>query len=644
MFLSKTLDTNTMRYKYAIWMIILFIGLISVQQVRAPFCLEWGCLATSHCSDTGTTNGGGTCQVLKESCDMECSLYTTDGPFNDTCGGTVDTPNVKYYYCATPTSNFCSNATTSATDTCGSSGACSGTPNACSTYVSSGQSACTTNFCTWTAATCTGTPTACASRGSGTCNATFGCSWYPGSCYNSGGSCSGYSDATSCNNNGCWWEWTSPETGICTDGGSCGYSDQTSCQADPSCYWDPSYCYGTASACSTFASNQTNCQGTGGCSYTAATCTGSPSCSSYTSSSPCTSGGCSWSGSGCSATNYYCSGSPGTLGSTASSGTTGRSSTCTTTTYSCTNSDGGSTTDTCSAGTSYVPSGQDTYNDCTASYNSCTGTGSPYKCQKTGPDGNCNGAGACNSGGNTVNVANNYVCTGSGTETAASTTYYAFSDAAYTSCSAPTSPTTGFGTQLKNVYGCNGANGQGSSVGTLSNSCGTGCCNPSTPSSCVTSGSSASMYNFGSGDVAATDYCLSAVAYDCNTNSDCLSGFTCIGKNCVGTLPRAFKDGSNVVLMYMDEMGRVAYKGTLYQSTGASPSSTDVKFAVSGYGTVVWLKPSSGDFYLKGTIHEWQGSLTVPSNAIKFRNSTGSVAYIDSSGNLYLRSSANKMG
>lgn len=67
-----------------------------------------------------------------------------------------------------------------------------------------------------------------------------------------------------------------------------------------------------------------------------------------------------------------------------------------------------------------MTAGSDTYGDCTASLTSCADV-----CNKAGPDGNCNGAGACNTGGNSGYVSNLKVCTGAATEIDATTSVYA---------------------------------------------------------------------------------------------------------------------------------------------------------------------------------------------------------------------------
>ncbi|MFZ2455972.1 MAG: hypothetical protein WAX07_05810 [Candidatus Altiarchaeia archaeon] len=52
-----------------------------------------------------------------------------------------------------------------------------------------------------------------------------------------------------------------------------------------------------------------------------------------------------------------------------------------------------------------VAAGSDTYNACAVSWTGCSGS-----CVKTGVDGNCNGAGACNTGGASENCAVNTYC------------------------------------------------------------------------------------------------------------------------------------------------------------------------------------------------------------------------------------------
>ena len=72
---------------------------------------------------------------------------------------------------------------------------------------------------------------------------------------------------------------------------------------------------------------------------------------------------------------------------------------------------------------SNVSDGTDPNNWCNLTWNSCTGSGSPYKCERQGGDGNCY-SGVCDTSHRTGNIASGYVCTGSGDQTVGSSTYY----------------------------------------------------------------------------------------------------------------------------------------------------------------------------------------------------------------------------
>ena len=282
----------------------------------------------------------------------------------------------------------------------------------------------------------------------------------------------------------------------------------------------------------------------------------------------------------------------------------------------------------------------------TTSYNGCSGTGTTYLCQKTADYYTCNTAGVCNvdSGANLVtNVANGYVCS-SGSEISGSSAYYAFADSTYTSCSLATTPGSGFGLQQKSVYSCNGANAKGAATGTTTNSCGTGCCNPNSPNTCAPTTSTAyNLYDFGMGDNAATDYCLSAAAYDCNTASECLAGFACQNKTCIGLTPMVFKDINNNELVYFDNFGKILHKGNIVQNAVGTPATTDIVFSAAGVSGVAWITSTTGTLTLKGTLNQNQGALNPAANTLQFANKSTIIGYIDGSGNMYIRGSANKM-
>ena len=81
---------------------------------------------------------------------------------------------------------------------------------------------------------------------------------------------------------------------------------------------------------------------------------------------------------------------------------------------------------------SNVTDGTDLGGQCAPTWTTCEGLGSPYKCQRKGGDGNCY-AGVCDTNHRIGNITSGYVCTGSGTETTGSNTYYA-SVSTYNKC------------------------------------------------------------------------------------------------------------------------------------------------------------------------------------------------------------------
>jgi len=125
---------------------------------------------------------------------------------------------------------------------------------------------------------------------------------------------------------------------------------------------------------------------------------------------------------------------------------------------------------------------EDLFSACTASYNACSGA-----CVKIGPNGNCNGSGACDTNSASANVADQKVCEaqeGTASEVAASTFTYA---------SIANSCTAGACAGTKYYRACNGAGatrtdniGAASKVinATAGNTL-TGLCGSSTASTCV---------------------------------------------------------------------------------------------------------------------------------------------------------------
>jgi hypothetical protein len=401
---------------------------------------------------------------------------------------------------------------------------------------------------------------------------------------------------------------TDPDTD-CTDSGWNGCS--STCVKSKS---STDFCVGGSAACQTATTNVgTNTVCSGGAEITP---TSGTNCGT---NNVCTDGACS-------GTTYYRACTAGAGSCRASGDYTGAGST---TIYPNT---GYTFTGACSAtGTTLCGN---------SGYNACQGTGSPYTCQKKSDQYRCDASHNCayDVGDNVVSITNGYVCTGAGTETLGSTTYYAFSGTS-DRCSLPTTTASGFGDRIYDVYACNGANGQGTDVGDLTTDCGTGCCDDN-------GATTSDMYNFGPGDGTQPDYCLSAVAYDCNSAADCITpGFECIGRTCIGQSPSYYKDISGNNLMMLDAYGSISYKGTFYTSQGAlSPPAASIIFKNNGGTVQMYITYPAGDIYLRGTLNQNQGTLTPSAGYIVYANKTTTTAYIDTSGNLYMRGAANKMG
>ena len=181
----------------------------------------------------------------------------------------------------------------------------------------------------------------------------------------------------------------------------------------------------------------------------------------------------------------------------------------------------------CSGGSCVAEaSGQDLFSQCAASYNGCSSI-----CVKTGPDGNCNGASACNTGGASANTANGYYCSAGSEVSGACNSAYACSNAvntngAYNNAASPywTQGYCGAGACTRS-----GANGNGD--------------DSTTACTCVRSASG--YWNIG-GEVAGTtccgddssEYkrtrvctsgCTTSAADDacCNANNKCVYSSTC---------------------------------------------------------------------------------------------------------------------
>ncbi len=122
------------------------------------------CHASNTCTDSGTTNGGGTCSVSAYSCSSGACVAGSPASYADACGGTADSPAVTYYYCS---GNTCASGTTSRTDSCTATStscsatnyACSGTPGTLASTATSGTNSCSGSgspyMCSRTSYSCT---------------------------------------------------------------------------------------------------------------------------------------------------------------------------------------------------------------------------------------------------------------------------------------------------------------------------------------------------------------------------------------------------------------------------------------------------------------------------------------------------------
>lgn len=120
-----------------------------------------------------------------------------------------------------------------------------------------------------------------------------------------------------------------------------------------------------------------------------------------------------------------------------------------------------------------VPNNQDPDGECSTSWNSCDS-----KCVRRGADGYCDGSGACDTNDRTQNIASGYVCTGSGSKTAVSSSNYCNYDE---NCDNGDCSATEWFTSCNGAGSCRGAGDHTNSYSrtvyantgkTLTNSCG----------------------------------------------------------------------------------------------------------------------------------------------------------------------------
>ncbi|MFZ2455255.1 MAG: hypothetical protein WAX07_02110, partial [Candidatus Altiarchaeia archaeon] len=315
---------------------------------------------------------------------------------------------------------------------CGCSG--SGTSYSClscaDTFGACGEATCSSYACGNSAyATGTDCGSVCEScNGAGACIDTASGGDYQNECPGSYGTCAGAS---------------------CNGAGACGYlaAGKQGCGTCQGCSGSGFACAQVASGSDTYgecpgsfgACAGANCNGASACQYLSAGkqgcgtcqgCSGSSFGCSYVAADADTYGDCAGNcdecnGAGaCRGDNARCSGTVASCGCSGSStsyscqtcpDTFGACGDATCSSYACGNSayatgtDCGSVCQSCNGVGNCVntASGSDYQNECAASWNGCSGS-----CVKTGPNGNCNGAGACNSGGGSAVVAAANICSG----------------------------------------------------------------------------------------------------------------------------------------------------------------------------------------------------------------------------------------
>jgi hypothetical protein len=243
----------------------------------------------------------------------------------------------------------------------GSYGTCAGSScngaGACQ-YLSSGKQGCgTCQYCTGSSFACSNVAADADTYGdcTGNCDECNGA----GACRADNTKCSGTIASCSCSGSGISYNCQScPDSyGVCGDATCSSYACGNSAYAaGTNCGGVCQSCNGAGSCINTASGGdyQNECPGSYG-TCAAATCNGAGACGYLAAGQQ-----------GCGTCNY-----------------------CTGSSFSC----------------SVAASGTDPYNACTASWNGCSGT-----CVKTGPDGNCNGASACNTGGASANCGSNTYC------------------------------------------------------------------------------------------------------------------------------------------------------------------------------------------------------------------------------------------
>ena len=209
---------------------------------------------------------------------------------------------------------------------------------------------------------------------------------------------------------------------------------------------------------------------------------------------------------------------------------------------------------------SNVSMGADTYSDCPLTWTGCSGN-----CVKTGSDGNCNGAGACDLGGRTANVAAGNVCS-AGSEAAGA-------------CNGAWACTTVLNTD--NAYG-NNPSGQYYTQGFCDGS-----------GSCDSSGGNGNHCNDTIRDCDETGVDSGGSCVACFVNGTaCSGGSDCCSGNC-----KADYDGIGT---WCADAGDCVHNAVIYPNGGTAPDCGNVNSSML-CNTGTWINSSCGTDVCSGT-------------------------------------------
>lgn len=208
-------------------------------------------------------------------------------------------------------------------------------------------------------------------------------------------------------------------------------------------------------------------------------------------------------------------------------------------------------------------------------------------------------------------------------------------------CSAPSDPDTGFGDREWDAYACNGVGVCNNDIDDCTTNCGAGCCQDlGSSTTCRASGyTSANFWDFGTNDVSANDYCLSARVYDCQTATQCSGSGVCTYNSCLSSTGRFIvEDTAGNDMMLVDQDGKVLLRGSLFENNAVTPGGNNDFIIDNGAGIErAYVDGVTGNLYIDGSLLENQGSLTpAGNNDFIVQNSGGTpVMYIEgTNGNL----------